>query len=95
METALSGLGVRLSPPQQLAAANLCSAGLSLIEGIGLLMQRRWAMWLTLLVTAALLPFQVYELADRVRWSRLLFLGVNLGIVYVLLVCLRSDRREG
>jgi uncharacterized membrane protein (DUF2068 family) len=94
-EVALSGLGVTLSPPRLLAAANFCSAGLSLVEGIGLLMGKRWAVWLTLLVTGALLPLQVYELADRVWWSRLLFLAVNLAIVYVLLVRLRGDRREG
>jgi uncharacterized membrane protein (DUF2068 family) len=94
-EVALSGLGLTLSPPWQLAAATLCSAGLSLVAGIGLLMRKRWAVWLTLLVTVALLPLQVYELADRVWWSRLLFLALNLAIAYVLLVRLRGAPREG
>ena len=94
-ETALSGLGVSLSPPRQLAVATLCAAGLSLVVGIGLLIRKRWAMWLLLLVTAALLPLQVYELTDRVWWSRLVFLAVSLGLVYVLLARLRGDRREG
>jgi uncharacterized membrane protein (DUF2068 family) len=94
-EVALSGLGLQLSPPRQLAAATFCSAGLSLIEGIGLLLGQRWAMWLTLIVTAALLPLQVYELTDRVWWVRLLFLAVNLAIACVLFVRLRGDRREG
>lgn len=94
-EISLSGLGVRLSPPGQLAAANCCAAGLSLVEGIGFLMGQRRAIWLTLLVTGALLPLQVSKLADRIWWSRLLFLAVNLAIVYVLLVRLRRDRRPG
>ncbi|HEY7205342.1 MAG TPA: DUF2127 domain-containing protein [Methylomirabilota bacterium] len=94
-EVALGGLGLQLPPPRQLAAATLCSASLSLVEGIGLLMVKRWAMWLTLIVTAALLPLQIYELTDRVWWLRLVFLAVNLIIVYVLFVRLRGDRREG
>jgi uncharacterized membrane protein (DUF2068 family) len=94
-EVALSGLGLTLPPPWQLAAATLCSAGLSLVQGIGLLMGQRWAMWLTLIVTVLSLPLQIYELIDRVWWIRLVFLAVNLAIAYVLAVRLRGDRREG
>jgi uncharacterized membrane protein (DUF2068 family) len=94
-EVALSGLGVTLSPPRQLATATLCSAGLSLVQGIGLLMGARWAMGLTLIVTVLLLPLQIYELIDRVWWIRLLFLALNLAIAYVLVVRLRGDPREG
>jgi uncharacterized membrane protein (DUF2068 family) len=35
------------------------------IEGIGLWMQRRWAEWLTTIITASLIPFEVWELVHR------------------------------
>ena len=46
-----------------------CSATALLegIEAVGLWYQRRWAEYLTFLVTASLLPFEIYEIAHPQR----------------------------
>jgi len=67
-------------------------AGLAVIEGIeavGLWYQRRWAEYLTFIVTTALIPLEVYELTATVSWFKVIALIVNLAIVVYLLVAKR------
>lgn len=80
---------------EQVGAATFVYAGVFLTEGIGLLLGRRWAEWLTVLVTASFLPLELYELVERLRWSRVLLLAVNLAILLYLVARLRADRRDG
>src|SRR5581483_2396974 len=56
-------------------------AGLAVIEGVeavGLWYQRRWAEYLTFVVTTALIPLDVYELTATVSWFKVVALIVNL-----------------
>lgn len=55
------------------------------IEAIGLWFQRRWAEYLTFLVTASLLPLEVYELIDRASVLKALTFAVNVAVVVYLL----------
>jgi uncharacterized membrane protein (DUF2068 family) len=67
-------------------------AGLAVIEGVeavGLWYQRRWAEYLTFVVTTALIPLEVYELTATVSWFKVVALIVNLAIVVYLLVAKR------
>jgi uncharacterized membrane protein (DUF2068 family) len=45
-----------------LRAVTLSYAVLFAVEGIGLWMRRRWAEWLTTIITASLMPFELWEL---------------------------------
>ena len=66
----------------QLVGAGL--AGLAVIEGVeavGLWYQRRWAEYLTLIVTTLLIPLEIYELTATVSWFKVVALIVNLAIV--------------
>src|SRR5262252_2180825 len=49
----------------ELAIAALGYAALFLIEGVGLMMRRRWAEWLTVFVTASFVPFEAVALFHR------------------------------
>jgi uncharacterized membrane protein (DUF2068 family) len=74
----------------QLVGAGL--AGLAVIEGVealGLWYQRRWAEYLTFIVTTALIPLEVYELTATVSWFKVVALIVNLAIVVYLLMAKR------
>jgi len=51
-----------------------------------------WGLWLVVLATGALLPFEVYELVQSPRASRALLLTANAGIVAYLA---RRARHEG
>jgi uncharacterized membrane protein (DUF2068 family) len=58
-------------------------------EAVGLWYQKRWAEYLTLIVTTALIPLEVYELTAYVSWFKVVALIVNLAIVIYLLVAKR------
>jgi uncharacterized membrane protein (DUF2068 family) len=67
-------------------------AGLAVIEGVeavGLWYQRRWAEYLTFVVTTALIPLEIYELTATASWFKVVALIVNLAIVAYLLVAKR------
>ena len=60
-----------------------------LTEGVGLALRKRWAEYFTIIVTASLLPLEIYELARRVTWPRSLALLINLAVVAYLVRELR------
>ena len=74
---------------------HLVGAGLAVlavvegIEAVGLWYQRRWAEYLTLVVTALLVPLEVYELTATVSWFKVVALVVNLAIIVYLLLAKR------
>jgi uncharacterized membrane protein (DUF2068 family) len=59
------------------------------IEAVGLWYARRWAEYLTFLVTAALLPLEVYEIVHRQTVLKIIGFVINLGIVLYLLYAKR------
>jgi uncharacterized membrane protein (DUF2068 family) len=64
-------------------------AGLFLTEGIGLLFQKRWAEWLTVISGAGFIPLELYEVIAHANWRRLLVLAINIAIVAYLVRELR------
>jgi uncharacterized membrane protein (DUF2068 family) len=78
--------------PHTVLVAGLVSlgyAGLLLLEGVGLWLERSWAAYLTVLSTSLLLPFELYEVIDRVSMLRVGVLLLNLVIVLYLVVQLK------
>jgi uncharacterized membrane protein (DUF2068 family) len=73
--------------PHSLTVLAMLAAGyavVSAIEAVGLWMERRWAEYLTAIVTASFLPFEVHELFARVTLVRLGALAVNIAILVYL-----------
>ncbi|MGH8207131.1 MAG: DUF2127 domain-containing protein [Steroidobacteraceae bacterium] len=63
-----------------------------LAEGIGLWMRRAWAEWFTVIATASLIPFELWELITRApnrRPAVLVTLLINAGVVWYLVWLLR------
>jgi uncharacterized membrane protein (DUF2068 family) len=74
----------------QLVGAVLAAyAVLEAVEAVGLWMQKRWAEYLTLIATAALLPLEIYELARGVTVLKVVALIVNIAVVFYLLFAKR------
>jgi uncharacterized membrane protein (DUF2068 family) len=71
------------------AAVILVYAAVEGIEAVGLWYQRRWAEYLTFLVTASLLPLEVYEIANRASPLKVLAFVINVAVVVYLLVAKR------
>jgi uncharacterized membrane protein (DUF2068 family) len=68
-------------------------AGLFLTEGVGLWLMRRWAEWLTVIITSSLVPVEVYEIYHRPTPIKVLVLIINLAIVGYLLYRIRIGSR--
>ena len=56
-----------------------------LAEGVGLFLLKRWGEYLAVVATSAFLPFEVYELVDKVTPLRIGALILNLAAVAYLL----------
>jgi len=54
------------------------------VEGVGLWMQKRWAEWLTTIITASLIPLEVWELAHRPNFGKAAVVIANTAIVVYL-----------
>jgi uncharacterized membrane protein (DUF2068 family) len=79
---------------RKFGAAALAYAVVFVVEGMGLLLGKRWAEWLTVGVTASFVPVEVYELIEHFSAGKVAALVVNLAIVVYLVVRRLSDRRR-
>ena len=70
---------------RRIGAVVFVYAGLDLAEGIGLYLEKVWAEYLTLLITASFLPWEIFEVFRRVTWIRSGLLVVNAMVFFYLL----------
>ena len=80
---------------KELSVGTFAYAALFLTEGTGLAFRKRWAEYFTIISTASFLPFEIYEIVERVNVVRILLLLVNIGVVIYLIWELRRGGREG
>lgn len=80
---------------REIGVGTFVYAGVFLTEGVGLLQRRRWAEYLTVVVTASFLPLELYQLGRHVTLTRLIIVGANLAIVVYLVGRVRAERRAG
>jgi uncharacterized membrane protein (DUF2068 family) len=64
-------------------------AVIELIEGTGLWLAKRWGEYFAMVATSLGLPYEIYELAEKITVTRLLLFGVNLLLVVYLVVTRR------
>lgn len=74
---------------KELSIGTFFYAGIFLVEGVGLALQKRWGEYFTIITTSSLLPIEIYELVRRVSIGRCLALGINLAVVGYLIFELR------
>ena len=67
-------------------------AALFVTEGIGLWLLKRWAEWFTVIITASLLPVEIYEIARRPTAIRILVPLLNVAVLLYLVRRIRADR---
>jgi uncharacterized membrane protein (DUF2068 family) len=77
-----------------IGAATFAYSAIALTEGYGLMRQKPWGEYLTLGLTIAFLPWEVYELARELTWIRALLLLTNILVVVYLVWLLRSNRAK-
>jgi uncharacterized membrane protein (DUF2068 family) len=63
-------------------------------EGIGLLLQKRWAEYFTSIITASFIPFEIYELVSKgFSALKVVLLLANIAIVIYLVWRLKHERK--
>src|SRR5271154_7194169 len=80
---------------REISVATFAYSALALTEGVGLLLEKVWAEYLTLILTVSFLPWELYELVRRPDWFRLSLLLINLAVLAYLIWLLRRKKLLG
>jgi uncharacterized membrane protein (DUF2068 family) len=72
-----------------LAIGALAYAVIEVIEAAGLWLGKRWGEYFAMIATSAGLPFEIYELAEKITVLRLLAFVINLALVAYLIITKR------
>jgi uncharacterized membrane protein (DUF2068 family) len=75
----------------EIGAASLFYAALLAIEGLGLCFRKRWAEYMTTIITISLLPMEAYTLLRQFSVAKLFVTLLNVAIVWYLIRRLRQD----
>jgi uncharacterized membrane protein (DUF2068 family) len=62
------------------------------IEGTGLYLRKGWAEWLVVIMTASLLPLEIYEIAHKVSVAKVALMVGNLIILGYLIAVIWRKR---
>lgn len=68
-------------------------AGLFVLEGVGLVLRKRWGEIVTIVITGSFIPLEIYEAVRHLSPIKLGLLVVNVAIVAYLIVRLRGEGR--
>src|SRR5262249_43803857 len=66
-------------------------AGLFVVEGVGLVLRKRWGEIVTIVITGSFIPWELYEVVRRVNPEKIGLLVVNVAIVVYLVARLRGE----
>ncbi len=84
--------GLSVSRIHALRIVTLAYAALFAVEGVGLWMEKRWAEWLTTIITASLIPLEAWEIFLRPTIGKLLILLANVAVVGYLVWHVRKTQ---
>jgi uncharacterized membrane protein (DUF2068 family) len=77
---------------KQIGVATFLYAAIRVAEGVGLVMEKLWAEYLTIGVTSAFLPWEMYEIVREVDAIRVGLFVINLAVLGYLVWQLRRKR---
>jgi uncharacterized membrane protein (DUF2068 family) len=80
---------------KQIGLATFFYAALRTVEGVGLVLEKKWAEYLTVIVTVSFLPWELYEIVRHADWLRVCLLVANLIVLAYLVWWLGRNRRAG
>ncbi|MGD0829920.1 MAG: DUF2127 domain-containing protein [Terracidiphilus sp.] len=78
---------------RRIGAAAFFYAVLSIFEGTGLFLEKVWGEYLTLVITASFLPWEIFELFRRLTWIRASLLVIN-ALVFFYLMKIVAERAK-
>lgn len=69
-------------------------AAVCVVEGTGLVLEKRWAEYFTVTLTAMGLPWESYELLERFSPYKVVLLVINMAVLLYLLWILKKKRQD-
>jgi uncharacterized membrane protein (DUF2068 family) len=72
-----------------IAGGVLLYALLEVVEGVGLWLEQRWGEYFAMIVTSLGLPYEIYDLTDKITATRVIFFLINLALVVYLVLTRR------
>jgi uncharacterized membrane protein (DUF2068 family) len=78
----------------EFSAGTFFFSALYLTEGVGLALNKKWAEYLTVVSTAALIPVEIYEIVEKASVAKVFLLLVNMAVVVYLVYDIRSRSRS-
>lgn len=79
---------------KQISVAIFGIAALDVVEGTGLVLEKAWAEFVTLILTASFLPIEMFQIARHVTGIRIGLTVINLAVVLYLLYYVRLRMRD-
>ena len=79
---------------RELGVGTFVYAAVFLVEGTGLILRKRWAEYLTSIVTASFIPLEIYEMVHKASVFKALGIAVNVAVVAYLVVRLWQRRHS-
>ncbi len=79
---------------RQLSILIFCDAALDVLEGVGLMLGKAWAEYLTLIVSASFLPWEFFEILRKPNWPKAGLTLINIAVVLYLAAYLQRRLRE-
>jgi uncharacterized membrane protein (DUF2068 family) len=95
VDTAISKIS-SISPHKlkDLGVGSFFYAALFLTEGTGLWLMKPWAEWFTTIITASLIPLEVFEIHHKPGLAKIAVLAINVAVVLYLVLRIRRERSE-
>jgi uncharacterized membrane protein (DUF2068 family) len=86
--------GLNKSEIHALQLGTFTYAAMFAIEGVGLWMRKRWAEWLTTIITGSLIPFEIWEFFHRPNLGKAAVVVANAAIVAYLIWHVRRSKGQ-
>ena len=77
---------------KELSLGSFLLAGLSLFEGLALLMQKPWAKYFTVMVMASFIPLELWKLMEGFGAIKVAITVTNVAIVWYLALRIKNER---
>lgn len=87
--------GVSTRHLELLGVGSFVYAAVFAVEGIGLWLQKKWAEYLTVLVTLSFIPLEIYEIVQHMSPIKIVTLVLNCAALVYLVVRLVGERAHG
>ena len=78
---------------KQISAGIFAYAALDILEGTGLILEKVWAEYVTLILTASFLPWEFFEILRHITWMKIGLTALNLLVVAYLIFVIQARIR--